>query len=368
MSFMRLRLLAETRSHVVCSLFSSSIFDTRFVTLRETLWMFLSTTSMWWLFSEICDFSFCVSSMCVSMDFFSTLNWSISFSRSCFMDVICEWRYCISLSFLSLRLHSCSCLSCSWRTEVCSPRSSFSMASSPSLCSRIASCTFWSASSRRCMPTRDDLHCCSNCFFSNSIASISLPASRKVCVAASVSCFCATSCASSSAFCSVIRFTSSFMLSRRMSCLCFTFSMCLMWSSALYVARRVTWISAFICSLYSSTCLRVMLSWLSSSCDFESLFVASSTSCFFFSYCAVVCFSASSSSDRLVWIMANLSCSCSSCSWSFASCCWAPYRVTPISSRCLTNLLSSDWFSFNRSVTRSFCFERLWAHASWRRL
>mmetsp|Transcript_39312 Transcript_39312/g.117565 ORF Transcript_39312/g.117565 Transcript_39312/m.117565 type:complete len:312 (-) Transcript_39312:243-1178(-) len=311
---MRFRLFAATRSEVVCSLASSSIFATSAVMLRETPWICRSTTSRLWLWSAMLDLSLVVSSTCVSIDFFNMLKWSMSFSRSCLMESIWPWRYCCSLSFLSRREVSCSCRSCSWRIEACSPRTSFSTASSCSLCSCSACCTFCSASSRRCMPTSEDRHCCMSCFFSNSMASISLPASRRVVTAASVSCFCATSCASRRAFCSVIRFRSSFIVSIRRSCLCFVFSMVLIWSSALYVARRVTWISAFICSLYSSTCRRVTLSWLSSSCDLASLLVASSASCFLVSQFCVTCFRVSSSSRRLLWTMANLSCSCSSCS------------------------------------------------------
>mmetsp|Transcript_84689 Transcript_84689/g.263039 ORF Transcript_84689/g.263039 Transcript_84689/m.263039 type:complete len:287 (-) Transcript_84689:403-1263(-) len=226
-------LLAAARSEVVCSLDSSSILETRPVMSRETPWMLRSTTSRLWLCSAMLAFSFVVSSTCESMDFLSMLNWSISRSLSCLMESMLPCRCCCSLSFLSLRDASCSCRSCSWRIDVCNPRMSFSTASSCSFCSWSACWTFCSASSRRCMPTRDDRHCCMSCFFSNSMASISLPASRRVVTAASVSCFCAVSCASSRAFCSVIRFTSSFMLSMRTSCLCLAFSMVLIWSSAL---------------------------------------------------------------------------------------------------------------------------------------
>mmetsp|Transcript_37106 Transcript_37106/g.73868 ORF Transcript_37106/g.73868 Transcript_37106/m.73868 type:complete len:287 (-) Transcript_37106:480-1340(-) len=229
----RFWLLEVTRSQVVFSLDSSSILPRRLVMSRETFWMLRSCTSIWCECSLICAFNLVVSSTWASMVFLTTLKVSMSFSRSCL--IVCIWvlRNCISLSFRSLRELSCSCRSCSARMEFCSPRISFSMASSASSCSFNAFCTFCSASSRRCMPTREERHCCMSCFFSNSMASISLLASRSVAMAASVSCFCATSCASSSAFCSVMRLRSSFMVSMRRSCLCLCFSICLMWSSAL---------------------------------------------------------------------------------------------------------------------------------------
>mmetsp|Transcript_101501 Transcript_101501/g.262376 ORF Transcript_101501/g.262376 Transcript_101501/m.262376 type:complete len:287 (+) Transcript_101501:1358-2218(+) len=230
---MRFLLLLATRSEVVCSLVSSSILPIKSVMSRETFWMFRSCTSMLWLWSEIWALSLVVSSTCPSMVFFNMLKDSMSFSRSCLMVVIWELRYCISLSLRSRSESTCSCRSCSRLIALFRPRISLSIASSASAWSASAFCTFPSASSRRAWPTMEDRHCCSNCFFSNSMASISLEASRSVVIAASVSCFCATSCASKRAFCSVIRLTSSFMLSIRRSCLCFVFSTCLMWSSAL---------------------------------------------------------------------------------------------------------------------------------------
>mmetsp|Transcript_110781 Transcript_110781/g.309598 ORF Transcript_110781/g.309598 Transcript_110781/m.309598 type:complete len:282 (+) Transcript_110781:714-1559(+) len=225
---MRFWLFAATRSQVIFSLDSSSILPNKPEISRDTLWMFRSCTSIWWVWSAICAFSFVVSSTCESMVFFTRLNWSISFSLSCLMAVICVLRNCISLSFRSRKELSCSWRSCSDRIEFCNPRISFSIASSPSSCSFKAFCTFCRASSLRCMPTRDDRHCCMSCFFSNSIASISLAASRNVAMAASVSCFWATTWASVNAFCSVMRFRSSFIVSMRRSCLCFCFSICLM--------------------------------------------------------------------------------------------------------------------------------------------
>mmetsp|Transcript_127572 Transcript_127572/g.254887 ORF Transcript_127572/g.254887 Transcript_127572/m.254887 type:complete len:282 (-) Transcript_127572:520-1365(-) len=223
----RFWLFAETRSQVVCSLVSSSIFETSPVISRETVCTFRSTTSMEWCVSWMPARSFVVSSTCWSMDCFSMPNWSMSRSRSCLIDVIAPCKCCISLSFRSRRLQSCSFRSCSFRVDCVRPRISFSTASSCSLCSCSACCTFCSASSRRVMPTREDRHCCISCFFSNSMLSICLPASRNVAIAASLSCFCATSCASSKAFCSVILLMSWFMLSMRTSCVCFTFSISL---------------------------------------------------------------------------------------------------------------------------------------------
>mmetsp|Transcript_58448 Transcript_58448/g.153907 ORF Transcript_58448/g.153907 Transcript_58448/m.153907 type:complete len:287 (-) Transcript_58448:550-1410(-) len=230
---MRFLLLLATRSEVVCSLSSSSILLRRSVMSRDTFWMFRSWTSMVWLCTLIAAFSFVDSSTCPSMVFFSREWLSMSFSRSCLILVISEPRYCISLSFRPIRALSCSCLSCSRLIDWFRPRTSFSIASSASCWSKSAFCTFCSASSRRAWPTTEDLHCTISCFFSNSMASISLAASRRVTMAASVSCFCATSCASSKAFCSVICLSCSFMESMRTSCLCFDFSICLMWSSAL---------------------------------------------------------------------------------------------------------------------------------------
>mmetsp|Transcript_57425 Transcript_57425/g.134678 ORF Transcript_57425/g.134678 Transcript_57425/m.134678 type:complete len:213 (-) Transcript_57425:633-1271(-) len=212
---MRFLLFEAARSDVVCSLASSSIFDNKSVVLRDRSWMCFSTVFFWlW-----CSFRLCLclfaSSFTRSIDFFSTLNCSKSFSLSCLIWVIMDVRFACSLSFRSFNALNCSCLSCSLRVDMFKPRISFSTASSCSACSVSACCTFCRASSRRCMPISDDRHCCTSCFFSNSMLSISRDASLRVAMAASDSCFCAASWASSNARCSVRRLSSSFMRSMR---------------------------------------------------------------------------------------------------------------------------------------------------------
>mmetsp|Transcript_17470 Transcript_17470/g.38044 ORF Transcript_17470/g.38044 Transcript_17470/m.38044 type:complete len:214 (-) Transcript_17470:507-1148(-) len=151
------------------------------------------------------------------------------------------------------------------------PSNSVSMLSSCSCCFRSASSVACRASSRRAMPMRELFHCCASCFFSKLMASISCSASFSVSCAARVSRCWATSCASYSWCCWCRRLSCSCRLSMRKSCSFFSFSMFVTDSSATYVARRVTAISFFICSLYASICFRVPFSLSSSTWNFSTL-------------------------------------------------------------------------------------------------
>mmetsp|Transcript_9006 Transcript_9006/g.29858 ORF Transcript_9006/g.29858 Transcript_9006/m.29858 type:complete len:205 (-) Transcript_9006:443-1057(-) len=160
----------------------------------------------------------------------------------------------ISTSSLLAVVVSISFFCSSARMAFRSPTSSISMASSCSRCLRIASSTVCSASFRRSIPMSAVFHWAISCFFSNRIASISAPASCSVFCAALVSLRCAISCAPVSASCSCSRFSRSLRESMSRSWLFLLPSNLAMASSALYVARRVTAISDFICSLKASTC------------------------------------------------------------------------------------------------------------------
>mmetsp|Transcript_29367 Transcript_29367/g.73355 ORF Transcript_29367/g.73355 Transcript_29367/m.73355 type:complete len:479 (-) Transcript_29367:394-1830(-) len=203
------------------------------------------------------------ASVC-SSDLLSIANfswWRSSFSLHCAR--LASTIRASESSLFSVPVSS-SFLSSSCLIAFFTPATSASSASSCSRCLFSASSVACSASSRRCIPMSATFHCCSSCFFSKLIASISALASLSVCVAALVSPRCEMSCASVSASSSCARRSCSLSESISMSCCFLPPSSVLIDSSALYVARRVTAISDFICSLYASTCLRVMCSWSSS--------------------------------------------------------------------------------------------------------
>mmetsp|Transcript_34062 Transcript_34062/g.84226 ORF Transcript_34062/g.84226 Transcript_34062/m.84226 type:complete len:311 (+) Transcript_34062:1974-2906(+) len=309
----------------------SKIFSVSRVASLATFWMLASTNwpccSMVERAESILAASFCV---CIK-DFFSIEYCSARRSRSCLMVCICVVRWFISFWLRCSSAVSCSLRSCSPLVAACTPRMSLSIANSVSSSSCRAFWMFCSASSRRCMPTRLLFHCWNSCCFSNSMLSISRAASLRVARAASVSRFCAASCASWRPFISASDLICSFILSMRKSCFILSFSIFWIASSALYVARRVTCISAFICSLKFSTCCSVMLSWLTSSCAFCSRLICVVTSPFLDSYLPLKpCRCASDAS--LPWLAAaSTSCRCSSSTCSLASCCCTAYRVVPSS-------------------------------------
>mmetsp|Transcript_125350 Transcript_125350/g.217323 ORF Transcript_125350/g.217323 Transcript_125350/m.217323 type:complete len:261 (+) Transcript_125350:2129-2911(+) len=188
-----------------------------------------------------------------SMLRFSIVNLSLAFCFRSRNASICFSKKLTSFSVLPRAEVKTSFRSCSFLMLCLYPWISLSKASSASFCCSNASSVARNASSRRCIPIKLVFHCCSSCFFSKLMASISARASDSVSWAIDVSFFCESSWDSYRASLSLSCLICSFSESIRWSWCCFCFSRLEISSSALYAARRSMAISDCICSLNCST-------------------------------------------------------------------------------------------------------------------